>query len=624
MAEKYLINMAENIRNLIPGDMSVENNDTSIVISGDMNVGVKGINVNIDLSVSTIKIKGAREYKYPIADAAVDEFQNKMLEKHQGYSIYVSGQTLNFSKFCSYQEEKEVMDVVQDAISAMQDVVTIFENDCVNFLEKNPDVAGETQDNYDPEKNVELVNVDNSFQAVTMSEKDNESYDIEHNEFTIQTFLNLGQKLNAHIVNDGFSVSKGEKTLFCNLFREDNEIMVAASIPVSRDVGAMYISYIAANYPELISSYKADEEKFIVRTYATPDKYSPDETEELLNRCEVAVDACVHEYEQTLTKKDSAGFASDVQQILSEQTETLAAKESEIAEKEQQIKEHEEWLYEKERQMEQQIAEIQKEKESMQYEIEQERERIQAKEKEMQEKISEYEERNTKDILNIQQLANQVASLQNKQKMLGQDNNQSDEELLRLRAKVQQLTGQKIVLEKKLTEKITNRDSKIRELSDTISEKEREFKKLESNIDDMVKSRVSEESKKTESYVKKLEKSVAEIGHILTPEELIEYLKQFNSDTEYKKAHGQNDAKFVVFNDESLEVRVRFGDTNYVDVSKSADLKDLTLKKLNAKYGEVKFFSKENRIIARTYFKKNATAKEVDEVIESLAFYFNK
>lgn len=42
--------------------------------------------------------------------------------------------------------------------------------------------------------------------------------------------------------------------------------------------------------------------------------------------CSTAIDACVQNYKATLTK-DSSDFASDVQQILAEQTETVAERE---------------------------------------------------------------------------------------------------------------------------------------------------------------------------------------------------------------------------------------------------------------------------------------------------------
>lgn len=72
----------------------------------------------------------------------------------------------------------------------------------------------------------------------------------------------------------------------------------------------------------------------------------------------------------------------------------------------------------------------------MQAEAEKEQKRLEEHEKEMQDKIKEYEDRNTRDILNIQQLANQVAALQNRQNALGNVDNDAEEEIFRMKSKV--------------------------------------------------------------------------------------------------------------------------------------------------------------------------------------------
>ena len=76
------------------------------------------------------------------------------------------------------------------------------------------------------------------------------------------------------------------------------------------------------------------------------------------------------------------------------------------------------------------------------------------------------------------------------------------------------------------------------------------------------------------------------------------------------------------YNDEALESIIRVWETNYVDVTREAALKDTILRKLNTKHGDIKFFSKENKITARSYFKKNATVEEVDDLIASLSAHF--
>ena len=590
MAEKFLLEMAETIKASIPGNnIQIEDQGNKAVISGDMECGIKGINVSIECSTSTIKIKGAREYKYPITEASKDIFQQEMIKKYNGdYNIYASGQMLAFSKFFSYQTSNEAINITKNAIAAMQDMVEEFENKCVNFMEKTEDDSSENEE-YNPEANVNIVNVDNNYHAVSMTEQDNQAYDDEHKSFSEEIFDKLVTSIGGRRVGNEVTVSDEEsgKITRCVLFPLDAEILVSVSTNVSHDIGAMYASFINANYPELRSAYDTDNELFTVRRYSSPDKYAPEETEEYLKMCSTAIDACVQNYKATLTKKDSSDFASDVQQILAEQTETVAEREKVVASREEAMAQKEQEMLAREAELNKKLKEVEAEKAKMQAEAEKEQKRLEEHEKEMQDKIKEYEDRNTRDILNIQQLANQVAALQNRQNALGNVDNDAEEEIFRMKSKVQQLTSQKIALESKL-----------------------------------VQSKVTTELGKTEKKMKSMESQLKEIGHILTPEDLIEYLEQYD-DMEIKKFHAPN-AEVVAYNDGALEIRIRIGDMNYVDVSREASLKDQVLRVLNSKHGDVKFFSKDNKIIARAYFKKNASTADVDDLIATLSSNFNK
>lgn len=621
MAEKYLLGLAEEIKKLIPGNVDIHEDDDRVNVLAEMDIGIKGVKVNIECTSSTVKVKGARTYKYPIEDASADKFQHEMIEKHPGYAIYANGQLLSFSKFFSYQSLEEALNTIRAALDTLRDAVVVFENDCVNFLEKNVEQSNEE---YNPEDNVKIVNVDNSYHAVSTTEQDNKDYEKEHEDFAKKIFKNVAKKINGTINGNevvAFNKETGT-TLRCVLFPLDAEILVSASISASKDVGAMYSAYINANYSDLINAYDAEKEIFTVRTYSIPDKYSPDDTEELLTLCRTAIADCVNEYKHTLERKDSADFAADIQQVLAEQTEQIAERENAITAREDAMRERESELKVREADLEKQLQELAAEKEELEKAANAERERIKEYEAEMQKKIKDYEERNVKDILNIQQLANQVASLQSRQSSIGKVDDDAVEEMRRMESKVRQLTSQKIALEKKLTEKIKNKDSKISALSDVIGKKDSEIKKIKTNIEDMVQSQVSDEVKKSSAHIEDLEKQLAEVGHILTPEDIISYYEQY-SDIEAKKFHAPN-AEFVVYNDASLEVRIKIGETNYVDVSKEATLKDQILRRLNTKYVDTKFFSKDSRIIARSYFKKNATPEEVDEIIAVLSKNFEK
>ena len=619
MSENIFEKLREEVKKMFPEMQITENND-NVSVTGEHSIGVKGFHLSIECLASTIKIKCNRDYTYPISERSVEEFQDEMLKKHQGYGIYVNGQTLSFSKFYSYQSVDEALSGIKNAISVMEDAVLLFEDKCVNFLETHSDLNNDIEE-YNPEENISLVNVDDKFHAVSMSEQDSLQYNKEHQEIAYQVFEDLAKKIGG--VREGYEVEKtssDNREVRCVLSEENSEILISVSIPADREVGAMYESYINANYPEIRASYDFEKERFSVRQYSSPDEYTPEATEECLKLCNAAVDACINEYKQMLTKKNSADFASDVQQILADQAASIEEREKKMTKKEAELNQYLEALKAKEQALNDKAEKLEQERSIIKDELESERKRIREKEQQMQEEIKQYEERNTRDILNIKELAGKVAALQNKQNALT-DERDTDEEVFRLKSKVSQLTSQRIAIEKKLKESIHAKEEKIQQLSDVINEKDRVINEIEAGIDDAVKSRVYEESKKTATYISGLEKQLSEMGHILTPEDMIEFLHEY-SDYEVKKFHAPN-ANFVVYNDEALEVRIRFGETNYVDVSREATLKDQIIRKLNTRYVDIKFFNgKDNRIVARSYFKANATAEEVDELIETLSSHF--
>ena len=110
-------------------------------------------------------------------------------------------------------------------------------------------------------------------------------------------------------------------------------------------------------------------------------------------------------------------------------------------------------MQKKEAELQKQVAVLEEERAALQEKIKSEEAKVKEHEEEMQNKIKEYEERETKNILNLQQLAKQLAALQDRQNALGKTDNEAEEEVFRMKQKVQQLVGQKIALEKKLTEK---------------------------------------------------------------------------------------------------------------------------------------------------------------------------
>lgn len=620
MLENYVNALSEAVKPF--GDFKTEEKGGKAVAEGELKAGTKGMTVKIECDGSTVKIKGSREYTYPIDARAAEEFQDKVLEKFSDCSCYVSGQTLTFSRFASCHDPDEAASLATDIVKRMAEAVTMFESNCVRFQSGEPVVAQE--EDYDPEEDVDIVDVDSSsFHSAPVTEKDNEEYMERGRNFAEETFNKLCGVIGGKRKGNEATAVSGDKTIRIVYFPPDAEIMIAVSVKVGKDVSSMYKSYINSNFSNVLCGYNDAEETFALKVFSTPDEYSPDETEEALNVCLKAMDACIQEYSQILEKKDSIGFASDIQELLREQTEAVSEREKSVSAREEEMSAKEDDLVRREEELEERARELEEEKEAMQKEMEEERARIQEHEKQMEEEMQKYEERNTKDILRIQQLANQVATLQNRQTALGQGSEDLEEEVFRLKSRVQQLISQKAALEKKLNEKITAKEGKIRELGETISSKDAEIRKMETSIEDMAKSRAAEEAKKTEQELEDLRRQVEAMGHILTAGDLMKHFKQYE-DLDARNFHAQDGGQFVVYNDESLEVRIRIGEVNYVDVSKKATVKNDVLKRLNAKNADIKFFNKGERTVARTYFPVNASVDDVERIVDVITDFFSK
>ena len=249
MAENYLIGMAEEIKSYIPGTSNIEEGDSKITINAELKTGIKGISVAIECAPNTVKIKGTQEYKYPISEESVEEFQQEMMEKYSGCNVYVSGQVFAFSKFFSYQTVEEAVKTTEEIIDAMQDAVVTFENDCVNFLEK--DVEAKEED-YNPEENVNLVHVDNAYHAVSTTMQDTEDYEEEHRKFAEKIFCDLAAEIGGTLNgNEVILADEKEKiTTDCIFLPLDAEILVSIqkavdSSPELRSKKQLINSFIA-------------------------------------------------------------------------------------------------------------------------------------------------------------------------------------------------------------------------------------------------------------------------------------------------------------------------------------------------------------------------------------------
>ena len=601
------------------GDFRSAEKEGKMYVEGELKAGTKGMTVSMECSPSSVKIKGTREYRYEILENTTEAFQDMMQDKYPDCYCYVSGNSLTFSKYGTFRDGDEASKIVTQTLKKMAEAVSMFERRCVNF--ENSLDEHEEEEEYNPEDNISLVEVDNSYHAAPATASDNEAYLEDNRDFAEEEFDELCKTIGGTRDGNEITVKRGGCTVNAILYPLDGAIGIQLVSEVSKEVAAMYSTFFRTSYPEMFCDYT--DGNFVLEMYSYPDRYAPGETQSYFEACLKAMDACIQEYDQMLKKKDSAEFASDIQEVLSEQTKSVMEREKAVSAREEEVAAREAELEQRLAEVEEWAKNLEEENDAMKKELEEEKARIQEHEAQMQEEMKTYEERNTKDILRIQQLAKQVSTLQDRQATLGQGSGGDEAEMFRLKSRVQQLISQKASLEKALNEKITARDTKIKELKDVASEKEAELRKIEAEIDDIAKSRAAEEAQKTADELDSLHKRLDSIGHILTAAELLKHYKEYDG-LNPKKFHAPDGGQFVVYTDESLEVRIRVGSMNYVDVSKKATLKDPVLKKLNSANTDIKFFNKDDKIVARSYFPINASTEEVEDVVDKIADFFTK
>lgn len=422
---------------------------------------------------------------------------------------------------------------------------------------------------------------------------------------------------------NSFSVKENGKFIRCTQYEDKSDLLIYVSIPLEQDVSQIYAGHVRANFPELQPGYDSKYNSFFVKGFAIPSEYTPNVAQETLDSCIAALDSCVKEFAENMKKRGSSDYAAKLQEVVKQQAELVDEREKEVHEKEREIYNLQQRLEKQRAEYENGLASLKREKEKFLKEKEAFEQDILHRREEMDTEIQRYKDSKTKDLLNMQQLANQISELQNRlsNKTGGKENS---EELFRLQSKVKQVTTQRVAMEKALSERLNQKDAKILNLSDTISEKEREIAVLQKGREDIIHSSILKDRKRVKSYIQSLETKIREQGHSITADDVIGYYQKIEGeDMDIRKRIGQN-ATVVTYEEGSLSIRVIFEKVNIVEVSKIASIDAKKLKRLNDKYGDIKFFCREKSVVARAYFANNATLEDVDNIIEELCEKFKK
>lgn len=637
--DKHALAFCSDIYSSLGDGFKMEGDDsgTSKSISGHIDTGALGVNLRIDILQSgekrfNVKIKATQEYKYRVSEIDAAEWQSETNEKYSdnGYSVYFTSPTLTFVKFLPVEidDAATVKSVIARAIAIIKKIVPDFEKRCVNF-----DVEGtHKEEDYDPTK-VELKTVDDKYHAAVASEEDAKTIEAEDTAYAKERFESLAEKYGAEISENSkglpmFKFREKETDMMAVLHSEDADIELSAIVPATDETGAMYVSHARSSYSDLTSKYDKNTKLFTIKADVFPYKYTPTDVEDAIASLTAAVASCKEEWSDTLDKKDSEKFAMEMQNIMSEQAKKLTERENALSEKEEEIENLKKEMESSKAELKDREEKLKEREEEFEREKEKTEERIKKIKEEADERVKRYEEQNTKDIMNMQNLAKQISYLQDRLNVAPSSSDaDTEDEIARLKAKTRQLTLQKASVEKEMKNVVSERDAKIKRLSDVITEKEQDITALKKEMNTKVSAKVEKETMKSQGYVSELESKLKSIGHIITPDEIFEYYKKNeDEDAGVEEKHAAN-ATIISFKDGELDVAIRVGDMLCsVEVSKNTVVNDKVLRKLNTKFGDIKFFISptQQQTTARAYFAPNASLDQIDSTLDRVLENFKK
>lgn len=608
--------------------------------SGHIDAGTLGADVSINVLQSdsdrfNVRIKATQTYQYRVSEIDAAEWQAATNEKYDGnggYSVYFTAPTLTFAKFFATSSGAfaSAKASILKAIATIKKIIPDFEKKCVDF-----DVESEhTQTDYDP-TNVEFKTVDDKFHMTATSEEDIEETINEDSAYAEEKFYELAEKYGLKkedVVETAqglptFTFKYDDTDMAAVLHKDDGDIKLIAMTPATDETGAMYLSHSASAYPELTAKYNKERKRFTVKTDVFPYKYMPTAIDDAMAMLSACIKSCKEEWDDTLGKKDSEKFAIEMRNIMSEQAKKLTERETALSEKEKEIQNLQKEFEASKKELEEKERAFEEEKERFEKEKEKAEERIKKIQDEADGKVKKYEEQNTKDIMNMQTLAKQISLLQDKLNAAPSSSDADvEDEITRLRAKTRQLTLQKASVEKEIKNITAEKDAKIKKLTDVISEKEQDIAAMKNEINTKVSAKVKKETLKSQEYVSGLEAQLKKIGHIITPDEIFEYYKKNEGDDAGVEEKHARDATIISFKEGELDVAIRVGALCSIEVSKNTAASDKVLRRLNTKFGDIKFYISptQQQTTARAYFAPNASIEQIDNTLDRVLDNFRK
>lgn len=624
---------------LEPYGLKITGQDESgFTAGGHVDCGTKGfdgtISVNRNAALTTVTVKGTGAYNHPLRSQDSSEWLHKVSAQdgYQSYSIYYNKdkQLVNVSKSVNIPNRDATAESVgaqiKRHIDAIKEIVASFESSCVDFTTEEAASAESAQAESAPMRKVSDKQSSASPEEV-LAENQRRNAD-----YTKDVFLSLAKEKGAQPGKDKkgrefFTVPAGENLTLCvTLARAGNYITIAEQTPVSEDKGSMYAASARKNNKDLKAKYQNG--LFSVYAFVYPDQYRPEAVPDAISAVDAGIKKVIEEWKDTTDKLSSTNYTADMQKILEEQAAKLTEREKKITEKEGKLRQQEAALAQKHKDAEKELEASRQQLEERHKALDKKEQELEKKETESKQQAKAYEKRNTEDVMKMQRLAEQIADLQNRlDGGSAYADEDAEEEIMALKEQVRQTTIGRLAAEKTLKQQISEQDNKIASLMDTVREKDMELQKQATATADSVTAGVNEKMKEKEAYIKRMEEKLQAVGHLVTAKDLMSYFSQKLDDSAgLEEQHGKNNIAYIVFKQDGLNVRIRIGETNFVEISKNTVAPDKTLGVLNAKYSEVKFYANavQKKTFARSYFADNAEPEEIDDLVQLVSQNFQK
>ena len=311
--------------------------------------------------------------------------------------------------------------------------------------------------------------------------------------------------------------------------------------------------------------------------------------------------------------------------------ELLEKKMNEIKAKDEEISAQADDLQTREEEFQKKIQAFHVEHENSIQKIKDLQMKLDEREKEIDEKAAQVEEEKqevnkerSKYLLRMKSLTSEISKL--KVHSGENDSGISKEKELMYKSQIESLTKSRATMEVTLKRQLDVEKKKNQDLTTLLEEKEEEIIEMKNDLHAQAKQLFAEEKAAYENEIKRLKEAADITDHDINIDSFLDHIVKKGYD-DAKILHGSKQDIVFFHVTEELEAKVIFGDIKFTDVIKKMEKRNIpqkTLDGLNAQNIDIKFFARDNEVVARKMFSKKISNMDLEEQILGLTEFFSK